>query len=145
MIEFDWLLGIWRWLMSRLCLFLLIVVCLMLGGCQIFSKSYELKDFEGIWVSEDNTFRVIIETSGKINQINLTISDSNLSFGNDLDAELVDSNMLEVLAPNDNTLYTFRFREKDKISFYFSSIKANKEKVPSISAPMILKKDYSNE
>ncbi|MBO0440972.1 hypothetical protein [Candidatus Enterococcus ikei] len=124
-------------------IYIILSLMTVVSGCQLIEKSYKLEDFTGSWISVDGTLKVSITKARERNEINLFLSDKNLSSGDELDMSMSEDGFLRVVGSNDDTIYTFRFVKKNELSLSFSSAAANRNGEPSISAPIILKKDYS--
>lgn len=108
------------------------------------NKTNEIDNsFLGTWIDKTADFEVTIRKSDVPQKVSIKISDSTILSEDSLKVSVIQTNTIDVLGANNDTVYSFTLNDGDTLTFSTSSKKANVENIPSVSAPVILKRDYS--
>jgi uncharacterized protein (UPF0333 family) len=148
--------------MKKIKIMLLIgsIIVIGVGGCEMkedYTKDTEEyidatgsnktndinKSFLGKWFNENTGFEVTIKKSDYPQKVSLNFSEDDMGSGDDLKANMIQKDTIDVFGANKDIIYSFTLNDDETLSFSTSSNEANAEKIPSASAPVILKRDYS--
>ncbi|MET3561421.1 hypothetical protein ABID30_000492 [Enterococcus rotai] len=145
--------------MKKVKIILLVGVMILIGvgGCKMkedYTKDTEIyinntssnktnvinKSFFGKWYNENDDFEVTIKESDNSQKASLNFSDDNMISGENLKVNRIQDNTIDVLGTNNDTIYSFTLNDDSTLVFSESSKHSNAENIPSVSAPITLKK-----